>query len=129
MSKLFQKEWICSVCLLAVLLVIWEVTVKVFEVPFFLLPAPSGVLTSLRDGLSESLTSRVGFYLHTYYTVSEALLGFVIGSGLGLILGTLIAQSQFVGRVFLPYILAFQILPNFALAPLLIVWFGVGMTS
>ncbi len=129
MRKLFQKEWVSSLCLLAVLLVIWEVTVKYFEVPFFLLPAPSGVLTSLRDGLSEGLTSRVGFYLHTYYTVSEALLGFLIGSGLGLVLGTLIAQSQFVGRVFLPYIVAFQSLPKVALAPLLIVWFGVGMTS
>ncbi|MCZ6486192.1 MAG: ABC transporter permease [Acidobacteria bacterium] len=129
MKRLLTREWLYSIGLLAVLLVIWEVSVKYLEIPFFLLPPPSGVLMSLQGGFAESLTSRVGFYLHTYYTVSEALLGFLIGSGTGMILGTLIAQSRFVGKVLLPYIVAFQSLPKVALAPLLIVWFGVGMTS
>ncbi|MEE8350285.1 MAG: ABC transporter permease [Acidobacteriota bacterium] len=128
-SRVFKKEWIYSVGLFVVLIVTWEILVRWLEVPFYLVPAPSGVLRALQDGFSEGLTSRVGFYLHTYYTVVEALVGFLIGSASGIVLGTLIAQSRFVGKVFLPYILAFQSLPKVALAPLLIVWFGVGMTS
>ena len=126
---LFKREWLYSAGLFAVLVVAWEMLVRYGEVPFYLVPAPSGVLTALQEGFTEGLTSRVGFYLHTYYTLSEALAGFLIGSGSGIILGTLIAQSRFVGKVFLPYIVAFQSLPKVALAPLLIVWFGVGMTS
>lgn len=128
-GKVFKKEWMCSMGLLVVLILAWEALVRYFEVPFYLVPAPSGVLNALKEGFTEGLTSRVGFYLHTYYTLGEALAGFVIGSGSGIILGTLIAQSRFAGKVFLPYIVAFQSLPKVALAPLLIVWFGVGMTS
>ena len=128
-GRLLKKEWIYSAGLFVVLILVWEMLVRFLEIPFYLVPPPSGVLTALRDGFTESLTSRVGFYLHTYYTLSEALAGFLIGSGLGIVLGTLIAQSRFVGQVCLPYIVAFQSLPKVALAPLLIVWFGVGMTS
>jgi NitT/TauT family transport system permease protein len=128
-GRFFKKEWMCSVGLFVVLILAWEMLVKYFEVPFYLVPPPSGVLTALKEGFTEGLTSRVGFYLHTYYTLSEALAGFVIGSVSGIVLGTLIAQSRFMGKVFLPYIVAFQSLPKVALAPLLIVWFGVGMTS
>jgi NitT/TauT family transport system permease protein len=127
--RFFKKEWMCSVGLFVVLILAWEMLVKYFEVPFYLVPPPSGVLTALKEGFTEGLTSRVGFYLHTYYTLSEALAGFVIGSVSGIVLGTLIAQSRFMGKVFLPYIVAFQSLPKVALAPLLIVWFGVGITS
>ena len=126
---LLKAEWMYSLGLFVILIGAWELLVRYFEVPFYLVPAPSGVLISLKEGFTEGLTSRVGFYLHIYYTLGEALAGFVIGSGSGIMLGTLIAQSRFFGKVFVPYLVAFQSLPKVALAPLLIVWFGVGMTS
>ena len=128
-KKLASQEWIYSAVLLGVLVAVWEAAVSYFDIPFFLLPPPSAVWVALKQGLSEDFSSRVGFYLHAYYTLAEAMLGFVIGSISGIVLGTLIAQSRFVGKVLLPYMVAFQSLPKVALAPLLIVWFGVGMSS
>jgi NitT/TauT family transport system permease protein len=118
-----------SASLLVLLLAGWEAAVRLLEIPAFIVPAPSRMLAALWSGLTEGVTSSAGFYLHSWYTVGEALLGFVIGSGLGVLLGTLISQSKFAERIIFPYILAFQCLPKVAIAPLLVVWFGTGFSS
>jgi NitT/TauT family transport system permease protein len=128
-STILNRERIWSCLLFLLFAGLWEFAVRYFRVPFYLLPAPSGIWAALRDGLTAGLASRGGFYIHTWYTLGEALSGFLIGSASGILLGTLIAQSRFVEKVLFPYILAFQSLPKVALAPLFIVWFGVGITS
>ena len=62
-------------------------------------------------------------------TTQEALLGFVIGVGAALVLGTFISQIEIVEPRLMPYIVAFQTVPKVALAPLFVVWFGFGLTS
>jgi len=57
------------------------------------------------------------------------MLGFIAGSALGLILGTAVALSRPVEFFLYPYIVMFQSLPKVALAPLIVVWFGLGLTS
>ena len=59
----------------------------------------------------------------------ETLLGFIAGSALGLVLGTAVALSRPVEYFLYPYIVMFQSLPKVALAPLIVVWFGLGLTS
>lgn len=118
-----------SGALLILLLGGWEAAVRVFAIPAFIVPTPSQMLGALWRGLDVAITSSAGFYLHSLYTVGEALAGFVIGSALGILLGTLISQSRFAERIIFPYILAFQCLPKVAIAPLLVVWFGTGFSS
>ena len=68
------------------------------------------------------------FYLLCgYRTNKEILAGFVLGSVLGLGFGTLISESVIARKVIMPYIIVTQALPKFALAPMLVIWFGFGM--
>ncbi|MGW4487802.1 ABC transporter permease [Amycolatopsis sp. NPDC004368] len=62
-------------------------------------------------------------------TLAETFAGLAIGMVIGVALGVLIAPSQTVGRWFYPYIMALYSLPRVALAPLFIVWFGIGLES
>ena len=102
----------------------WEGLVRLFEVPAFILPAPSQVALALWRGFSS------GLYLqHLSHTLLETMLGFIAGSALGLILGTAVALSRPVEFFLYPYIVMFQSLPKVALAPLIVVWFGLGLTS
>ena len=112
------------VLILIVSLGIWEIGVKAFDVPAFILPAPSRVFAALyRGGVS-------GVYLGNFWTtLAETLLGFMAGSIVAFALGTAVATSRYVEYFLYPYIVMFQSMPKVALAPLIIVWFGLGLTS
>jgi NitT/TauT family transport system permease protein len=64
-----------------------------------------------------------------WMTVSEALLAFVVSSSLGIVSGLLLARSPFWDDVLAPIIVALNSLPRIALAPLIILWFGVGVVA
>jgi NitT/TauT family transport system permease protein len=64
-----------------------------------------------------------------WMTVSEALIAFVVASALGVISGLLLSRSPFWDEVMAPIIVALNSLPRIALAPLIILWFGVGVTA
>ena len=113
-----------SVLLFCASIGLWEAVVRGFDIPAFILPPPSQVAMALWRGFAS------GLYLqHLAHTLLETMLGFVAGSALGLILGTLVAMSRPVEFFLYPYIVMFQSLPKVALAPLIVVWFGLGLTS
>ena len=118
------KNVVLSVLLFCASVGAWEGLVRLFEVPAFILPAPSSIFVALYRGIA----SRV-YVDHLWVTLSETLLGFIAGSALGLILGTAVALSRPVEFFLYPYIVMFQSLPKVALAPLIVVWFGLGLTS
>jgi NitT/TauT family transport system permease protein len=102
----------------------WEGIVRVWRIPEFLVPAPSAVWRALAAGLTS------GLYLdHFGVTLYESLLGFLIAAAAGIACGTVIAQFRVVERTLYPYLVALQTLPKIAIAPLLIVWLGFGITS
>jgi len=111
------------------LLLIWEASVDLLNVPPYIVPSPARVLNSLWAGLSVPLDSRVGFYVPLWNTLRHAALGFVIGATLGLVLGSLMAEFRPVEIVLMPYAFALQSLPKIAIAPLIIVWCGFGNGS
>ena len=103
---------------------LWEWMVRAWNVPNFLVPAPSTVAGALARGV------RTGLYLTNFWiTLFEALVGFVIAAVAGIVLGAIIAQFRLVERTFYPYLVALQTLPKIAIAPLIIVWFGFGISS
>jgi len=103
---------------------VWQAGVRLLAIPGFILPAPSQVVVALWRGFASGLYPH-----HLYHTLLETLLGFVFGSALGLALGTAVAMSSYVEFFLYPYIVMFQSLPKVALAPLIVVWFGLGLTS
>jgi NitT/TauT family transport system permease protein len=118
------KNFVLRLLLIAAVLAVWEAAVRVFEVPQFILPAPSNVFIAFYRGFESAL------YLdHIWVTISETLLGFVLGTALAFLLGTVIALSRPVEYFLYPFVVMFQAMPKVALAPLIIVWFGLGLTS
>jgi len=102
----------------------WEWVVRAWKIPDFLVPAPSTVAGALARGV------RSGLYVANFWvTLSEALLGFVIAAVAGIVTGAVIAQFRVVEQTFYPYLVALQTLPKIAIAPLIIVWFGFGISS
>ena len=101
-----------------------ELVIRLLEIPPFILPPPSSVAIALWRGLSSGI-----YFQHWVVTMTETLLGFLLGGTLGLVIGTLVALNRWVELLLYPYVVAFQSLPKVALAPLMAIWFGVGITS
>lgn len=108
-----------SAGLLVVVLVLWEILPAALDIPRYIIPSLSDCLAELqRMYVSDRLVS------HTVSTALYTVLGFAIGSLLGAVLGYLLGMSVFWEKVLSPYILALQIAPKVAFAPLFIMWFG-----
>ena len=118
------KNFMLRLLLIAVFLAVWEAGVRLLEIPLFILPTPSNVFTALYRGIASSL-----YIDHVWITITETLLGFVLGTSLAFVLGTVIALSRPVEYFLYPFVVMFQAMPKVALAPLIIVWFGLGLTS
>jgi NitT/TauT family transport system permease protein len=101
-----------------------EFIVRALHVPTYILPAPSNVAIALWRGFATGLYQR-----HLFHTLTETVLGFLLGSALGLLLGAAVALNKYVEYFFYPYIVMFQSIPKVALAPLIVVWFGLGLKS
>jgi NitT/TauT family transport system permease protein len=98
---------------------IWEVGVVVLKVPAYLLPAPSAVFDTFGREFP-----RLAF--HGWVTTYEMLLGYVLAVAVALPLAVGITSSQRFDNFMMPQMLFFQVVPKVAIAPLFLVWFGVG---
>ena len=80
------------------------------------------------DGFVDIVWTRL-FWEDLVVTLREAVLGFVIGGALGLLVGLLAGRYVRIGKVFMPFLTFANALPKIALAPILLLWFGVGESS
>jgi NitT/TauT family transport system permease protein len=107
-----------------VLMGTWEAIIRVLQIPGYLVPPPSAIVLALWSGLSTGL-----YFVHAWITAAEAIVGFVIGSLMGIAIGSAIVMFPAIERIVYPYVVALQTVPKVAIAPLMVVWFGFGMTS
>ena len=124
-----RPELVLAPLLLVIVVLVWEYGVVWLDVPGYILPPPSRIAFAMWQGLDAGIFDRGGYWLHAGVTVAEVLLGFVIGSGVGLILGTVISQFRILEATLRVYLVAIQSLPKVALAPIIVMWFGFGLTS
>lgn len=103
-----------------VALVLWEAAVRVFQVPQYVIPAPTSAFLKLFEQWQLILAS-------TWVTSIEILLGFVAGALGGAALGIAIHRFKVVEVALNPLIVFFQIIPKIALAPIFLLWFGFGL--
>src|SRR5262249_26061297 len=80
-------------------------------------------------GLTKSPTSKASLLYQFFVTFKAAMYGLVVGAVGGVVVGMLAAQFKSVERVLMPYVFAIQSTPKVAVAPLLMIWFGFGVTS
>ena len=110
--------------MLTVLLVLgaWEGAVSALGIRPIILPRPSQILWDV--------VARRGLLLqHLWPTLWQCLAGFLLAAGGGMALGMLITLSASARRAIYPHMVAFQMIPKVAVAPLFILWWGVGGTS
>jgi NitT/TauT family transport system permease protein len=119
-----RPEIALSLLLFVILFAGWEAAVWLFDVPLIVMPAPSAIIKALWANLA---TQR--FYYHLGVTLWEIVAGFVIGAIVGLIIGISIGQWKILEKTVYPYVVALQIVPKVAVAPLIIIWFGYGLSS
>lgn len=101
------------------LVVLWEIAARVFQIPQWLLPAPSAIAGEL--GAQPRL-----FLGHALVTTGEIVLGFLLSVAIGIPLAIGMAYSRVFERTLYPILVSSQAVPKVAIAPLLIVWFGFG---
>jgi ABC-type nitrate/sulfonate/bicarbonate transport system permease component len=119
--RVLSRERLVQLCVLIVVLGVWE-AVGLHEGDFFLAP-PSSVVSAAVDELPTA-----GFWSLLGSTATGILLGFVIAAVLGVLLGILMGTSRTAATVLNPIVSAGYVIPEAAIVPLLIVWFGLGMT-
>lgn len=120
MKRFFVKT--APLLLLVTMLAAWQACATQFARFRFLFGSPTEILQSLTQN---TLNGTLPYdFLITGY---EALIGFAIGVILGTIIGFLLWYSPFVARICKPYIVVLGAIPIFAFAPIVIVWFGIGL--
>lgn len=102
--------------------ILWEVIVRVRHIPPALLPTPSAVLLRLFDNFALLTKQAVP-------TTLETIVAFLIASVLGIVLAVIVCASRLARDMLYPNIVVFQLIPKIALAPLFVVWLGIGSPS
>jgi NitT/TauT family transport system permease protein len=103
---------------------VWEIGVRAGWISAFLVGSPLGIFT-----LAFKMIASGQLLSDTWYTLFEAILGFVIGTIVGSLLGLALWYSAFVARLVEPFIVAINSVPKIALAPIVVLWFGTGLIS
>ncbi len=113
--------WLVRLVLIAALLIVWQVTAdRWFDITFT--SKPSDIWTRLVQWQGDGT-----LWSNTWVTVQEIVYGFVVGALAGAVAGFLLASAPLLYRVLDPFIMGLYSIPKVALAPLFIVWFGIGM--
>jgi len=102
---------------------LWEIASGNWIEPF-LISSPSRILTSMIAGFRSG-----DLIQHTWVTFQEIAIGFPVGAILGIALGYAFGRSRLLAEIFEPIIIGLNGIPRTALAPLFIVWLGIGIWS
>lgn len=111
------------------ILLFWEISVRLFQIPSYVIAAPTEIMQALWRGLALEPTNRGSYWFHLIFTLRGAFLGYIIGGIMGIVLGSLMAEYRILEKIIMPYAIALQTLPKVAIAPLIMIWFGFGLSS
>ena len=112
-------RWLYPTLGMLAILAVWELIVRLFNVPIYIIPAPSAIIATIISQYPILLQNSVA-------TLGEILAGFGLSVAVGVPLAIAIAYSRFMERVLYPILVSSQTVPKIAVAPLFIVWFGFG---
>lgn len=111
-----------AIAVFILILLAWQILPPAVGVPSYIFPS----LSEIAKAIVSNLTN---VRVHLLTTLSEAILGFLIGSSVGFAVGVLMAQSRLFSSIALPYVVASNAIPVIAIAPIIILWFGHGILA
>jgi NitT/TauT family transport system permease protein len=104
---------------IALFLVIWEIAVRIWELPTYLLPTPTEIV-------QEMIRKHQDLIDHSLVTAYEMILGYFLAIAVAVPLAIAITAFRSFDKFITPILLFFQTVPKISIAPLFLVWFGVG---
>lgn len=113
-----------QLCACAAFFGLWQVGVDAGWISGFMVGSPSEILRMLGRGMASG-----ELWVDAGTTLLEAVLGFVIGSAAGTVVGLALWYSPFVARLTEPFVIAINSIPKIAFGPIVILWFGTGLLS
>lgn len=113
---------VAPIVTLVFLLLVWEVATLLATIPTFILPAPTEIAQTM-------FNNRAILWQNMWITIYEIFLGFLLSIVVGVTIAIIVSYSRILNRCLFPILVASQAVPKVAIAPLLIVWFGFGLTS
>lgn len=123
MNKSIQKILLTLTTFL-IFIAIWQAYVLIFNIPVHVLPSPFSFFSQLVEYFRADY-----IYSHIATTLYEICVGFLIGTILGLLVGYIVAKSRLIERMITPYMVLIQTIPKISIAPLFLLWFGLGVSS
>lgn len=118
------KTTSATVATFLALILLWQGAIRVFDLPAYMLPPPGEIGRALLQGWIGG-----SFWNHAAFTIRGALLGFALGSLLGVLVGVIVAEVRAAALAVYPLVIAIQSMPTVAVAPLIVVYLGVGLAS
>jgi len=117
-----QKRLMLNICGVVLFLIVWEIAPRVVPgVNLQMFPPPSGVVGTLWE-----LVSNGELAGHAWSSLKRAIVGFVLGSTIGVLAGLLTGRIEFLRDLSDPVLHSLRSIPSIAFVPLAIVWFGLG---
>jgi NitT/TauT family transport system permease protein len=119
-GRFFQSSYVKPIILVIILIVVWDLAIRILKIPPYQVPPPREVLVTLFKEGPELLAQ-------TWPTTVATLWGFALSVAVGIPLAMLIAGSRTVEDYLYPLLVFSQSIPKVAIAPLFVVWFGFGL--
>ncbi len=112
-----------QILLLALFIIMWEILANFGIIDSFIMSKPSRIVQTFMNLSENDLLKHIGT------TCFETIMGFLIGTGLGIVISILLWWSKFLSRVLDPFLVVLNSLPKVALGPVIIIWVGAGTTA
>ena len=117
-----RRDWVWSVIAIVAIVLLWEIAERLVAARFPIVPAPTAITAAL-------LRFATPIWLNLQLTLVESVIGLVAGSLLGVALATLFVAVPRAERSLYNLVITVHSIPLVAVAPLLLIWFGVGITA
>jgi len=119
-QRLLLSAWMRPILLIVILLVLWDLAIRLFRIPPYLIPAPEAVVKQLYLEWPK-------LWRESLITTYATLGGFALSIAFGIPMALMIAYSRTVESFVYPLLVFSQSVPKIAIAPLFVVWFGFGI--
>jgi len=119
-AAMLNAAWLRPFLFLVAMIVLWDVVIRVFNIPPYQIPKPEDVLHTLWTDWPQLLQQSIP-------TTVATIQGFLLSAVFGVVAAVMIASSRTIESYVYPLLVFSQSIPKIAIAPLLVVWFGFGM--
>ncbi|MEZ0601170.1 ABC transporter permease [Paraburkholderia sp. IW21] len=120
LKKTLNSQWLRPVLLIVILLVAWDLVIRIFKIPPYLVPTPVAIFEEIGRQWPMLLQESAP-------TLYATLGGFALSVLIGVPIAMLVAYSPLIESYLYPLVVFSQSIPKVAIAPLFVVWFGFGL--